>query len=192
MSEISDGKIHFTEKQTIELKEKGNVKRILDIGGGGEGIISQVYGEKVVAIDLSEEELKEAPTNESLKIIMDARQLNFLDEQFDTVTSFFTFMYINNKDLNQVFKEVKRVLKPGGKLLIWDLKIPKKKEEDKDIFATRLIVKFKNKSIETGYGNLWKDNEQDIKKFSELVLENDLEIINQRKGNQHFYLEIKK
>ncbi|MFO7814327.1 MAG: class I SAM-dependent methyltransferase [Halanaerobiales bacterium] len=192
MSEIDEEKIHFTEEQTIEVEEKDNVERILDIGGGGEGIISQIYEDIVVAIDLSEEELKETPSNESLKIIMDACQLKFLDEQFDTVTSFFTLMYINNKDLNQVFKEVKRVLKPGGKFLIWDLKIPEKTEKDKYIFATRLKVKFKNKSIETGYGTLWEDNEQDIDKFSDLADQNDLEVIRQRQGEQYFYLEIKK
>lgn len=192
MSEINEEKIHFTEKQTIEIKEKENLGRILDIGGGGEGIISQVYADQVVAIDLSEEELKEVPDNESLQIIMDARQLKFLDEQFDTVTSFFTFMYINNEDLNQVFKEVKRVLKPGGKFLIWDLKINKKAEQDKEIFATRLKIKFKNKSIETGYGTLWKDNDQDIDLFIDLALQNGLEIIDQRQGEQYFYLEIKK
>jgi|AntDeeMinimDraft_5_1070356.scaffolds.fasta_scaffold09645_2 ubiquinone/menaquinone biosynthesis C-methylase UbiE len=192
MSKINEEKIHFTEKQTIVIKEKDNVGRVLDIGGGGEGIISQLYGDKVVAIDLSEEELKEAPNNDSLKIIMDTRQLKFLDEQFDIVTSFFTFMYINNKDLNQVFKEVKRVLKPEGKFLIWDLKIPKKSEADKNIFATRLKVMFKNKSIETGYGVLWEDNEQDIDKFSELARQNELEVISQKQGEQYFYLEIKK
>jgi len=96
MNEISKAKIHFTEEQIIEIQEKENAKRILDIGGGGEGIISQVYGDKVVAIDISKNELNEAPKNDSLKLIMDARQLKFLDEQFDTVTSFFTFIETTN------------------------------------------------------------------------------------------------
>jgi len=191
MSKINEEKIHFTEQQTIIIKEKDYIGRILDIGGGGEGIISQLYGDKVVAIDLSEEELKEAPKNDSLKIIMDVRQLKFLDEQFDIVTSFFTFMYINNKDLNQVFKEIKRVLKPGGKLLIWGLKIPKKTERDKEIFAARLKVEFKNKSIETGYGTIWEDNEQDIDKFIEIARQNEMKVINQKQGKQYFYLELK-
>jgi len=191
MSKINEEKIHFTEKQTIIIKEKDYIGRILDIGGGGEGIISQLYGDKVVAIDLSEEELKEAPKNDSLKIIMDVRQLKFLDEQFDIVTSFFTFMYINNEDLNQVFKEIKRVLKPGGKLLIWGLKIPKKREIDKEIFAARLKVEFKNKSIETGYGTIWEDNEQDIDKFIEIARQNEMKVINQKQGKQYFYLEVK-
>ena len=34
---------------------------ILDIGGGGEGIIGRLYGSRVTAIDNREEELDEAP-----------------------------------------------------------------------------------------------------------------------------------
>jgi len=100
--------------------------------------------------------------------------------------------YINNKDLKKVFKEVKRVLKPGGKFLIWGLIIPEKKKEDKDIFATRLNVKFKNISIETGYGILWEDNDQDIDRVIDLALQNELKIIEQKQEDQYFYLEIKK
>ena len=34
---------------------------ILDVGGGGEGIIGRLYGEQVIAIDNCQEELDEAP-----------------------------------------------------------------------------------------------------------------------------------
>lgn len=34
---------------------------ILDIGGGGEGIIGQIYRDKVIAIDNCRQELDEAP-----------------------------------------------------------------------------------------------------------------------------------
>ena len=36
--------------------EKSLVGRILDIGGGGEGIIGRVYGQSVTAIDCRQEE----------------------------------------------------------------------------------------------------------------------------------------
>ncbi|MDH5201498.1 MAG: hypothetical protein OEW93_11465, partial [Candidatus Bathyarchaeota archaeon] len=47
---------------------------ILDIGGGGEGIIGKLNGRQVVSIDLSAGELEETD-NESLKIVMDATDL---------------------------------------------------------------------------------------------------------------------
>lgn len=35
--------------------------RILDIGGGGEGIIGRLYREQVIAIDCCQQELDDAP-----------------------------------------------------------------------------------------------------------------------------------
>ena len=51
---------------------------ILDIGGGCRGTIGRVKPDQVVAIDISERELKEAP-NTFLKIVMDATDLKFMD-----------------------------------------------------------------------------------------------------------------
>ncbi|TFF89622.1 MAG: methyltransferase domain-containing protein, partial [Promethearchaeota archaeon] len=62
--------------------------RILDIGGGGEGVIGQLKGAQVVAIDLRADELMEAADGDYLKVIMDAKQLKFLDDYFDTITAF--------------------------------------------------------------------------------------------------------
>ena len=43
--------------------EKEMTGEILDIGGGGEGIIGRVYGQQVTAIDNIQEELDEAPSS---------------------------------------------------------------------------------------------------------------------------------
>lgn len=45
---------------TIEIKET-LTGSILDIGGGGEAVIGQIYKDRVTAIDNCEEELEEAP-----------------------------------------------------------------------------------------------------------------------------------
>ncbi len=42
----------------IDSNLKGS---ILDIGGGGEAVIGQMYGNRVIAIDNSQEEIDEAP-----------------------------------------------------------------------------------------------------------------------------------
>src|SRR5512141_2769979 len=55
---------------------------ILDIGGGGEGVIEQLKGRQVVAVDMSKRELDDAPGNPLLKIVMDARDLKFVDKSF--------------------------------------------------------------------------------------------------------------
>ena len=99
--------------QNINLKEFSQKGRVLDIGGGGEGIIGQLLGEKVIAIDPRSDELEEAPEG-PLKIIMDARELKFLNKTFDGITSFFTLMYIEKQHHNKVFEEIHRVLKNEG------------------------------------------------------------------------------
>ena len=59
----------------VDLSQVTLNGRILDIGGGGEGIIAQFKGESVVAIDPNKKELEEAPSKGDLKIVMDAKDL---------------------------------------------------------------------------------------------------------------------
>ena len=54
---------------------------ILDVGGGGEGVIGRLNGAQVVSVDTSAEELREAPGG-PLKLVMDARELRFLWEEY--------------------------------------------------------------------------------------------------------------
>jgi len=104
-------------KQTIEMEPIKTEGYILDIGGGGEGIIGKLNGRDAVSIDLS---FLTRPDNDSLKILMDASDLKFLSSQFDVAAAFFTFMYIENNDHLKVFREVHKVLKDRGRFLIWD------------------------------------------------------------------------
>jgi len=171
----------------IELQPIDTDGFILDIGGGGAGIIGKLNGRQVIAIDIREEELLEAK-NEALKIVMDARKLQFLPESFDVCTAFFTFMYIKNEDHRTVFKEIHRVLKRNGKFLLWDVVIPERKE-DYDIFAVHLRMRFKNKTLEEGYGVKW-DKTQDMNHFKELAKETGFDVIKEWQRDEIFHLEM--
>lgn len=59
--------------QKVELirEIKGN---ILDIGGGGEGIIGRLYPTQAIVIDNRKDELLEAPRG-PIKLVMDARKM---------------------------------------------------------------------------------------------------------------------
>ena len=60
-------------------------------------------GKQVVAIDPSRRELEEAADG-PLKIVMDARDMLFLDDTVDVVTPFFTLMYIQASDRKKVLE----------------------------------------------------------------------------------------
>ena len=191
MADIDQDKIFFTDKQIVDIEEKNNMGRILDIGGGGEAVIAQVYGDNVVAIDIDEDELLESPENQALKIVMDARNLYFLENQFEMVTSFFTLMYLENNDIGQVFEEVKRVLKPNRSFLIWDLTIPARQSHKEEVYAAQVEVNFNENTINTGYGARWQDNEQSMETFINLAKDYNFSVLEKRQGDKFFFVELR-
>jgi ubiquinone/menaquinone biosynthesis C-methylase UbiE len=134
----------------IDLTNLSLTGRVLDVGGGGEGIISRRVGSSVVAIDLRAEELAETP-DIGVKIIMDACDLKFIDGYFDAVTCFYSLMYMSAEQIERFAKEAYRVMKQGTCLYIWDAVIPP--EMNGKTFITEVKVKINPaEEISTGYG----------------------------------------
>jgi ubiquinone/menaquinone biosynthesis C-methylase UbiE len=162
---LQDNSTYEIETQYIDLSSVNIHGKVLDIGGGGEGVISQLVGEHVISIDTSIEELKEAPGN-SIKIVMNAEDLLFINESFNIVTSFFTLMYISKDKHDKVISEVYRVLKDKGSFMIWDVRIPPNRR-NKKIFVVPLQIRLNNDFvIETGYGISYE--EQDLNYYTEI------------------------
>jgi len=182
-------RLYKTETQSIELNPVETEGFILDIGGGGEGIIGKLNGKQVIAIDTSKEELQETQ-NEALKIVMDAADLKFLSNSFNVFTAFFSLMYIPRYKHLKVFREAYRVLKDHGKFLLWDARIPEK-SEDYEGFVVRLKVRLPNEEIETGYGTKW-DKVQNIEYFKELAQKTKFKVTNEWIKGEIFFLEMQK
>ena len=121
---------------------------ILDLGGGGEGVIGRIYAEQVTAIDVSPEELDEAPAV-CRKLVMDATAMTFPDASFDHVTSFYTLMYMTQEQQRLALLETARVLRPGGMLHIWDAAFPTPYPEP---FLAELDIDAAGMYIRTTYG----------------------------------------
>lgn len=186
-----DERMYVVESQKIIIEKDILGERILDIGGGGEGIIGLCYGNRVIAIDPRKDELEEASEG-PLKIIMDARELSFLENSFDAITSFFTLMYINNDDHKKVFSEIYRVLKDNGEFIIWDAKIPEYDGGVKDIFVINLEIDTFIKTIKTGYGISRKNKNQDIEYFISIGQEIGFKVIKEELEREVFKIVFRK
>jgi ubiquinone/menaquinone biosynthesis C-methylase UbiE len=174
----------------VELPDIDTEGRILDIGGGGEGIIGLLKGDRVVAIDPNRRELEET-SNDSLRILMDACDLKFLNESFEVVTSFFTLMYIHGGKWGNVFREVHRVLKDGGQFWIWDASFHIPQTVKENICVIPLEVTFPDgRIVETGYG--CKKHDQDLEDFEELARANGFEILESSRAGDSFFLKLRK
>ena len=176
---------------TIDLSDIKLTGRILDIGGGGQAIIGQFKGEQVVAIDPNRNELEEAPDSNELKVIMDAKELKFLDNTFDTVTAFFTFMYIPVEDYKIIFEEIHRILKIGGNFVIWDVLMPEKGNDKRDIFYIELRVKIFDRTIEAGYGVSW-NKEINIDTFTNMAKNIGFETLEKKVDKEIIFIRFRK
>ncbi len=154
---------------------------ILDIGGGGEGVISQLYPGQVIAIDNRHDELEEAPS-QAVKIVMDARELSFTNSCLDNVTAFYSFMYISKEDHSKVLSEIKRVLKSNGQLHIWDTEI-----KEADPFLADLDICIQDYSIHTTYGIYKDDASQDAEYYKQIISDLGLTFIKETNQSGHFY-----
>jgi ribosomal protein S18 acetylase RimI-like enzyme len=192
LSGDADNRTHTFERQHVAVTGLPASGAILDIGGGGGGIIGLFAGERVIAIDRLKEELEEAPAG-PLKIVMDACDLQFLDGAFQTVTSFFTLMYIKAEDHRRVFEEVFRVVAPGGRFLVWDAVFPPREDSAKDVAVFPVTVELPDgKTISNNYGVRWPSEGRDAAYYQRLAECVGFTGVSQRVTGRHVAVELQK
>lgn len=182
------GNTHVVSGQRVEMRPIETEGLVLDIGGGGEGVVGKLNGRGVVAIDLYSSELEETE-NEALKIVMDATDMKFVASSFEVTTSFFTLLYVEREKQEKVFSEVHRVLMEDGRFLIWDVRIPER-VEGKPFFMVRLEIELPDETVSTGYGV--KLAQQDIEYFKELAARTGFDVVGEWEKGEIFHLELVK
>lgn len=115
----------FRYRHIRQILWEGLRGRVLDLGAGtGRNIAYYPKEADVVTADLSPEMLKRARRRLELSgrqskiVVTDALNLDFKDGEFDACVSTFLFCVLPNELQSRALKEVKRVLKPGGKVYL--------------------------------------------------------------------------
>lgn len=97
--------------------------RVLEVGvGTGKNMEFYPAGAQVTAVDLSPAMLQQAQAKAASRgcavdlRLMDAQNLDFPDASFDTVVS--TFVFCSVPDAVRGLREIRRVVKPGGQILL--------------------------------------------------------------------------
>lgn len=127
---------HWRKKAIAELLDT-NPKEILDIASGtGDfaiGTAKKLRPEKITGIDISEKMLEKGRVKirkHHLEHIIelqkgDSEKIEFPDASFDAASV--AFGVRNFENIEKALSDIKRVLKPGSKLVILEFSIPEKK-----------------------------------------------------------------
>ena len=166
--------------------EKNLTGHILDIGGGGEGVIGQIYGKQVTAVDTLKCELDEAPPGFN-KTVMNALHLGFSTATFDNATAFFSFMFIKQPLHEPIFREVFRVLKPGGAFLIWDAEF-----ENAEPFIIEVSIVYDGQESSPSYGIQREGVRQSVPLFIQQATQAGFDFTDSFTNKNSFFLTLRK
>ena len=168
--------VNFTKKEyleyTVDAAGPAGTDMVLEVAAGtcacGQAFASLVH--TVVCLDatapmlqIGKQGAQESHLDNMVFVKGFAEELPFLDNSFDIVLSRLAFHHFT--DTNRVFREMVRVLKPGGKLILIDMEEaeePLRKTED-EIETLRDLSHVKNLSREEML-KLYSDNSLVVEK----------------------------
>ncbi len=182
---------HVIPEQTITITRIPNGS-ILDIGGGGEGVIAQIGGKWITAVDKLQSEIDEAKPQapDANWLCADATNLSgFPDGSFDNATAFFSGLYMTKEILVEVFREVYRLIPEKGVFWIWDAII------DYQIgpFIIQLRIEIPNgKVVTTGYGRRRVERDRNVSDTQRLLKESSFSIEEVKEHQYWYFIAAKK
>ncbi len=171
-----------------------NVKeneRVLDLGCGNGRFYENLKNTNYTGIDNSEKLIEIARRNyEGVDFrVASALDIPFKDEEFDRVFSLAVLHHIPKEYHNKFLKEVKRVLKNNGLLIltVWNLKDRKEKNDVKIISEKEILIPWHGAEDHYFYIFNLKDLEELFKDF-EIIDKGEIKI----KKFSNYYLILKK
>jgi ubiquinone/menaquinone biosynthesis C-methylase UbiE len=138
-------------KYAVESEKKfGRRSRVCDVGGGigVDAIYFAIMGHSVVNVDVSDVALKvsknraidEKLSNFEVQVVeLGSETLPFADETFDVVYSRLALHYFTQRQSINIFKELNRILKGGGKTFVV-VKSPEDEREMEYLMRTAKVV----------------------------------------------------
>ena len=119
---------------------------------------------------------------------MDAAALQFEDASFETVTFFYSLMFMDAGTQQKAIQEAWRVLKPDGELHVWDADIP---SAFPDPFLVHLEIQIGKETVRTSYG-IVKEGSQDAAGIIRLAERCGFCLKTAQKNEGQFYLRLSK
>jgi demethylmenaquinone methyltransferase/2-methoxy-6-polyprenyl-1,4-benzoquinol methylase len=164
-------------KKAIRCLQDIRPKKILDVATGTADVAILASGilqpDKIVGIDISDgmleigrKKIEKLHLQQTIELLKgDSETINFEDDSFDAVTV--AFGVRNFEHLEKGLSEIKRVLRPGGRLVVLEFSRPK-------MAATKAFYNLYMKVVAPGMGKLFSKNrnayqylDESIKKFPE-------------------------
>ena len=179
-NDSSDGKfVEGMYDALVKEIQKSESGRILDVGCGNGNLFTLLPDGKyeLYGVDFSKNMIDEAKMNCKLQAtfsVADAESLPFDDDSFDMIVCNASFHHYTRPD--DVLKEMRRVLKPSGKLLIGDPYVPGIARP-----LINVLIKFSDKGDYHFYG---------FNEMQELFLKNEFIPLSSVKTGEHTALHI--
>lgn len=137
-------------------------QKILVVGVGTGADLELIYrsGLNITAIDYSQSMLNKAKkkfSNSSITFIeMDAQEMEFSNDKFDLIIGSLILSVVPNADA--CFKEMARVIKPGGEILLFDKFLPAKQNLSLPKKIIRPVIKLLGTDIGLNFEKLFENN----------------------------------
>ena len=164
-------------KNALKELKKLDPKKILDVATGTADVAimatNSLHPEKIIGIDISDgmldfgrKKIERLKLGKVIELVNgDSETINFADNSFDAVTV--AFGVRNFQNLEKGLGEIKRVLRPGGKLVVLEFSKPK-------TVGIKQLYNVYMKLVAPGMGKLFSKNrnaykylDESIKKFPE-------------------------